>query len=74
VAACDSAGMITGHLQHTTDDALPYRIIVRRDGEIIRMEPAAGKVEGNRILAKLIRCEREYEKELRWYDVVELDA
>jgi hypothetical protein len=66
--------MITGHLQHIAGEPLPYRVIVRRDGEIIRMEPVAGMAEGNRILAKLIRCEREYEKELRWYDVVELDA
>jgi hypothetical protein len=66
--------MITGHLQHTTGEPLSYRVIVRRDGEIIRMETVACMAEGNRILAKLIRCEREYEKELRWYDVVELDA
>jgi hypothetical protein len=66
--------MITGHLQHAAGETLPYCVIVRRDGEVIRMEPVTGMAEGARILAQLIRCEREYEKDLRWYDVVELDA
>jgi hypothetical protein len=58
--------MITGQLIATPDEPLPYRVVVRRDGEVIRIEPIGSLADGNRALEELIRREREYEAELRW--------
>jgi hypothetical protein len=60
--------MFTGHVLPTPEEPLPYRVVVRRDGEVVRIEPVASMAEGHRTLDELLRREREYEKELRWWE------
>ena len=68
--------MYAGYISHLPAEALPYRVFLQRNGEVIRVQPAGSKAEANRALTDLIQGERAYEKALRWDgpDAFELDA
>jgi hypothetical protein len=55
--------MYAATLEPTPDSPLPYRVVVRRQGEIVRVRPVASIVEGNRALVHLLRAERDHERE-----------
>jgi hypothetical protein len=59
------AAMFSAHLERTPDSPTPYRVVVRRLGEVVRVQPVGSVTEGNRALSQLLRSEREYEKELQ---------
>jgi len=75
-AARQRARMISGYLVPSPADELPYRVVVRRHDEVMRIQPVSTRTEGARALTELLRAVRKYERELRWYEpeVVELDA
>lgn len=64
--------MFSGHLIKTPGNPLPYCVVVRRVGEVVRLQPVRTVTEGNRALTQMLREERTYEAELRW--TVELDS
>lgn len=64
--------MFAAYIEPTPEDPLPYRVVVRRLGEIVRVQPVHTVAEGNRILSALLRRERDYERELA--ASLELDA
>lgn len=74
-AAVQSRRMISGYLVPSPADELPYRVIVRRYEEVVRIQPVWTRTEGNRTLTELLRVERRYDRELRWYEpcALELD-
>jgi hypothetical protein len=57
--------MFTAHLVPTPEEPLPYCVVVRRDGVVVRLQPAGSVREAARVLSKLLREAREYEDELR---------
>lgn len=60
--------MLTGYISHVAEDPQPYRVFLKRDGQLIRVEAAATKAEAAQALRLLLDGERAYEAELRWYD------
>ena len=48
---------LTGRVVPTPGEPLPFRVIVRRDGELIRALPVDSVGEGQRKLAELLRRE-----------------
>jgi hypothetical protein len=54
--------MFTAHLEPTPHSPLPYRVVVRRLGEIVRMRPVMSIADGNRALVQILREERESER------------
>jgi hypothetical protein len=50
--------MFSGYITSTPQDALPYRVIVRRDGHIVRAQAVQSMSEGARRLDELLRRER----------------
>jgi hypothetical protein len=64
--------MFTGHIEPTPHSPLPYRVVVRRLGEIVRMRPVMSIADGNRALLEMLREEQENEKAIR--GPIDLDA
>lgn len=64
--------MFTGHLEPTPHSPLPYRVVVRRLGEVVRMRPVTSIADGNRALMQMLREERENEAAIQ--ASIELDA
>jgi hypothetical protein len=48
---------LVGLVAPTPDEPMPYRVVVRRDGRIIRALPVGSVAEGHRKLAELLRRE-----------------
>jgi hypothetical protein len=63
--------MFAGYLEPTPTEPLPYRVVVRRLGKVVRVQPVRSLTEGNRALTALLRGEREYEEGL--LSAIELD-
>lgn len=57
--------MLAVHLMQTPDQPLPYCVVARRDGAVVRLRPVSSVGEGNLLLARIMREEREYEAALR---------
>jgi hypothetical protein len=57
------AAMYAATLEPTPDSPSPYRVVVRWQGEIVRVRPVASIAEGNRALVHLLRSERDNERE-----------
>lgn len=57
--------MFTAHLIATPDQPLPYCVVIRRQGVVVRMQPVDTCGEGNRLLSRLLRQEQDYEHELQ---------
>ena len=49
--------MLTGFVAPTPGAALPFRVVIRRDGELIRALPVESLGAGERKLAELMRRE-----------------
>jgi hypothetical protein len=49
--------MLTGLVISTPDDPLPYRVIVRWNGDLIRALPVGSAGEGQRKLVELLQRE-----------------
>lgn len=65
--------MFTGHIEPTPPHSpLPYRVVVRRLGEIVRMRPVMSIADGNRALLEMLREEQENEKAIQ--GSIDLDA
>ena len=52
--------MFRGEVQSTPHQALPYRVVVWRDGEVARAKPAASYREAERTLIRLLAEARSF--------------